>query len=117
MSDHQKRTIFSPFLSNTKVALKGVLLKREQMLSGTMADIFSNLYLALSVQYYHNHYNASLKLTDYIINKLVNENKKLINCVISSPIPLINIIPIINPALRQDDPTIKLFFVVFIQTS
>ena len=27
------------------VALKGGLLKREQMLSGTMADIFSNLYL------------------------------------------------------------------------
>jgi hypothetical protein len=49
-----------------------------------MADIFSNLYLALSVQYYHNHYNASLKLTDYIINKLVNENKKLINCAISN---------------------------------
>ena len=66
------------------VALKGGSLKREQMLSGTMADIFSNLYLALSVQYYHNHYNASSKLTDYIINKLVNENKKLINCAISN---------------------------------
>ena len=66
------------------VALKGGALKREQMFSGTMADIFSNLYLALSVQYYHNHYNTSLKLTDYIINKLVNENKKLINCAISN---------------------------------
>jgi len=66
------------------VALKGGALKREQMFSGTMADIFSNLYLALSVHYYHNHYNASLKLTDYIINKLVNENKKLINCAISN---------------------------------
>jgi len=66
------------------VALKGGALKREQMFSGTMADIFSNLYLALSVQYYHNHYNASLKLTDYIINKLINENKKLINCAISN---------------------------------
>jgi hypothetical protein len=43
------------------VPLKGGSLKREQMLSGAMADIFSNLYLALSVQYYHNNYNASLK--------------------------------------------------------
>jgi len=66
------------------VALKGGALKREQILSGTMADIFSNLYMALSVQYYHNHYNASAKLTDYIIDKLINENKKLINCVISN---------------------------------
>ena len=31
------------------VALKGGLIKREQMLSGDMADIFSNIYLALSV--------------------------------------------------------------------
>ena len=66
------------------VALKGGLLKREQMLSGTMADIFSNLYLALSVEYYHNNYNASLKLTNYIINKLVNENQNKINEVINN---------------------------------
>jgi acyl-CoA dehydrogenase len=66
------------------VALKGGALKREQILSGTMADIFSNLYMALSVQYYHNHYNSSNILTDYIIDKLINENKKLINCVISN---------------------------------
>jgi hypothetical protein len=66
------------------VALKGGLLKREQMLSGTMADIFSNLYLALSVEYYHNNYNASLKLTNYIINKLINENQNKINEVINN---------------------------------
>jgi len=48
------------------------------MLSGAMADIFSNLYLALSVQYYHNNYKASIKLTDYIINKLLNENQNKI---------------------------------------
>jgi alkylation response protein AidB-like acyl-CoA dehydrogenase len=66
------------------VALKGGSLKREQMLSGAMADIFSNLYLALSVEYYHNNYNASLKLTNYIINKLVNENQNKINEVINN---------------------------------
>ena len=66
------------------VALKGGSLKREQMISGAMADIFSNLYLASSVQYYHNNYNSSLKLTNYIINKLINENQNKINEVINN---------------------------------
>ena len=66
------------------VALKGGLLKQEQMLSGAMADIFSNLYLAISVQYYHKHNQASEILTDYISKKLINENQKLINQVIDN---------------------------------
>ena len=66
------------------VALKGGSLKREQMLSSTMADIFSNLYLALSVQYYHNNYKASIMLTEYIINKIINDNQKKINEVINN---------------------------------
>ena len=66
------------------VALKGGTLKREQMISGAMADIFSNLYLAISVQYYHNNYNASVKLRDYIINKLINENQNKINEVVNN---------------------------------
>ena len=64
------------------VALKGGALKREQMLSGTMADIFSNLYMAISVGYYYENYKISAKLSDYIINKLINKNKSLINEVI-----------------------------------
>ena len=66
------------------VALKGGALKREQMLSGTMADIFSNLYLAISVKNYHTQYNTSKLLTDYIIDKLLNENKLLMNKVIDN---------------------------------
>lgn len=66
------------------VALKGGLLKREQMLSGVMADIFSNLYLALSVLYYNNENNASKILTYYIINKLINDNQKKINEVVNN---------------------------------
>ena len=38
-----------------------------------MADIFSNLYLACSVQYYENNYKASRLLTNYIIEKLINQ--------------------------------------------
>ncbi len=66
------------------VALKGGALKKEQQLSGTMADIFSNLYLACSVKYYHQHNQASEMLTEYIIKKLINENQKLINQVIDN---------------------------------
>jgi len=66
------------------VALKAGALKKEQMLSGDMADIFSNLYLALSVIYYHKNNNASEKLTNYIVNKLINENQGKINKVIDN---------------------------------
>ena len=66
------------------VALKGGLIKKEQKLSGDMADIFSNLYLALSVQYYHNKYNISSSLTEYIITDLLNKNQVKINTVIDN---------------------------------
>ena len=66
------------------VALKGGLLKREQILSGIMADIYSNLYMAISVEYYHKHNKASSILTEYIIEKLINENQLKINSVIDN---------------------------------
>lgn len=66
------------------VALKGGALKREQMLSGTMADIFSNLYLAISVRYYHNLYNSSEIFTEYVVDKLISENQEKINIVVKN---------------------------------
>lgn len=66
------------------VALKGGALKSQQMLSGAMADIFSNLYLALSVKYYHNENNANEILTDYIIQRLMRENQHSFNIVIDN---------------------------------
>ena len=66
------------------IALKGGSLKREQMLSGDMADIFSNLYLMLSVNYYENNYNVSQILKNYIENKLLNENQVKINKIINN---------------------------------
>ena len=47
------------------------------MLSGDMVDIFSNLYLIIGVKYYHNNNNINDVLTDYIIERLLNE--KLLN--------------------------------------
>ena len=66
------------------VALKGGSLKSEQMLSGDMADIFSNLYLAIGVQYYHHHYQASYKLTHYVTQRLLYENQCKINYIIDN---------------------------------
>ena len=66
------------------VALKGGLLKKEQMLSGDMADIFSNLYMAISVQYYHKNNDTSEILSEYIIKRIMNENQAIINRVIDN---------------------------------
>ena len=66
------------------VALKGGKLKSEQMISGDMADIFSNLYLAVSVNYYENTYDVSDTLKDYIEFRLINENITIINRVIDN---------------------------------
>ena len=66
------------------VALKGGTLKKEQMLSGDMADIFSNIYLALSVEYYHRENNISKTLSDYIVKRLILENELKVNKIIDN---------------------------------
>ena len=70
------------------VALKGGALKSEQFLSADMADIFSNLYLAHSVLWYHEQFNVSKKLTDYCVDRLCSENQIIMNRVIDSLGPM-----------------------------
>lgn len=81
----EKQTIQFANLSNF-IALKGGALKSEQYLSSDMADIFSNLFLAYSVKWYHENFNVSKNVTEYCINKLINENKTIINRVIDNNI-------------------------------
>ena len=66
------------------VALQGGAIKRNQMLSGDMADIFSNLYMGISVLYYDKHTQTSPELTYYILDNIVRENQTIINRVISN---------------------------------
>jgi len=66
------------------IALKGGKLKAEQSLSGDMADILSNLYLAHSVNVYHTNYNISKPLTDFCIDRLCNEIQEKMNIIISN---------------------------------
>ena len=79
----EKQTIDFACLSNF-IALKGGSLKSNQSLCGDMADIMSNLYLAHSVKFYEENYNVSKVLSNYCIDRLLNENKLIINRVIQN---------------------------------
>uniref|UniRef100_A0A6C0AXG7 Acyl-coenzyme A dehydrogenase n=1 Tax=viral metagenome TaxID=1070528 RepID=A0A6C0AXG7_9ZZZZ len=83
----EKQTLHFANLANF-VALKGGALKSEQFLSADMADIFSNLYLAHSVLWYHEQFNISKKLTDYCVERLCSENQIIMNRVIDSLGPM-----------------------------
>ena len=55
------------------------------MISGNMADILSNIYLAESLIWYHNNYdNIPVEIRDYCINKLCNEAENKLNLVINN---------------------------------
>ena len=86
-SQLEKQTLHFANLANF-VALKGGALKSEQFLSADMADIFSNLYLAHSVLWYHKQYRVSQKLTDYCVERLCSENQIIMNRVIDSLGPM-----------------------------
>jgi acyl-CoA dehydrogenase len=67
------------------VALLGGKIKSEQMISGNMADILSNIYLAKSVLWYHNNNkNLPIEIRDYCIDKLCNEAEMKLNLVINN---------------------------------
>ena len=66
------------------VALKGGGLKREQYCSSDMADIMSNLFLAHSIIWYHRNRNISEVLSKYCLERLHNENQKIINRVVDN---------------------------------
>jgi len=82
-SELEKQTLHFANLANF-VALKGGALKSEQFLSADMADIFSNLYLAHSVLWYHKNYKVSKVLTNYCVNRLCYENQIIMNRVIDN---------------------------------
>jgi acyl-CoA dehydrogenase len=67
------------------IALLGGKIKSEQMISGHMADILSNIYLAESIIWYHNNNDSiPIEIRDYCINKLCSEAEMKINLVINN---------------------------------
>ena len=77
------QTIDFANLSNF-VALLGGKIKQNQSISGDMADILSNLYLAHAVIWYEDNYGVSKKLKDYCLKRIIQENSILINRVIDN---------------------------------
>lgn len=78
-----KQTIHFATISNF-VALNGGNLKQQQYLSGDMADILSNIYLAYSVKWYEENYKISNIFSDYCIDRLLDENQIILNRVLDN---------------------------------
>lgn len=72
------------------IAILGGAIKSKQMLSGNMADILSNIFLAYSVLWYSNHIFNPLqlplkqKIIDYIIDHLCFEAEMKLNQIIDN---------------------------------
>ena len=101
-TDLEKQTLQFANLSNF-IALKGGALKAEQMLSGDMADILSNLYLAHSVKWYDDNYKVSSSLTEYCINRLCQENRTLFNRILDNNIHLKFILFNVKKPIKEDN--------------
>jgi acyl-CoA dehydrogenase len=66
------------------VALKGGALKKEQYLSGDMADYLGNLYFGYSLIWEHDNNGMDSELLNYSLKRLHNENIEIINRVIDN---------------------------------
>lgn len=68
------------------VALLGGKIKSNQMLSGEMADIFSNIYFCQALLWYHEHYlqHSAENAIVYAINRLCWEAEEKVNTVIKN---------------------------------
>jgi acyl-CoA dehydrogenase len=66
------------------VALLGGNIKSNQMLSGKMADVLSNIYLSYSVLWFHDHYMSPSHDTirDVCIDSLCQSSERIINDII-----------------------------------
>ena len=66
------------------VALKGGALKREQYLSGDMADFLGNLFLGYSLIWQDKNYGMDSELLNYSLKRLCNSNVQILNRVIDN---------------------------------
>lgn len=83
-----KQTRYFANLANF-VALMGGAIKKNQFISGDMAQLMSNLYLAHSVIWCEEHEPTSRTLTDYCLRRITDENQEIINRIVENyPGPL-----------------------------
>jgi acyl-CoA dehydrogenase len=93
----ERATLKFSVLSNF-VAIMGGKIKGNQMISGNMADILSNIYLGHSLLWYHNHYKVKddVMLKDECLDYLMNELEYKMNLIINNyPIKILQ--PLLTP--------------------
>ncbi len=68
------------------VALLGGKIKSNQIISGNMSDILSNIYMSYALLYYNNQYksNDKEKINNYCIDYLCDEAERKINFIIEN---------------------------------
>jgi acyl-CoA dehydrogenase len=68
------------------IALLGGKIKSRQMISGYMADILSNIFLAHAVKWYFHHYliTKDNEVENFILDELCSEAEQKMNIVISN---------------------------------
>ncbi len=74
-----KFSILSNFIS-----LLGGKIKSKQMISGSMADVLSNIYLGYSLVWYHHHHIKNEELKNICLDYLNNEIENKINLIIQN---------------------------------
>jgi acyl-CoA dehydrogenase len=79
---HHQTQLFA-CLSNF-VALRGGALKREQYLSGDMADFLGNLYFGYSLIWERDNNGMDEQLLHYSLKRLYNSNVEILNRVIDN---------------------------------
>ena len=79
----EKQTVNFAALANF-LALKGGALKKDQYLSGLVADYFSNLYLGYSVRWYQQQFQVSHTLTQYCLDRLMAENRNTLGKILQN---------------------------------
>jgi len=68
------------------IAIIGGKIKSKQMISGSMADILSNLYLSYSLVWYHHHFptKSHLNLRNHSLTYLMNDIDFTMNLIIEN---------------------------------
>ena len=79
----EKQTRYFANLANF-IALMGGAIKKNQFISGDMAQLMSNLYLAHAVIWCEKQEPTSRVLYDYCLNRICDENQIIINRIIAN---------------------------------
>jgi acyl-CoA dehydrogenase len=82
------------------VALMGGKIKSNQMISGYMADILSNIYQGYSLVWYHHHHLPNHIMKDVCIYELNRDTEYKMNLIINN-YPIHSLRPLLTPLTNK----------------